>query len=136
MGRGDGARDEAPESIPDRLKRLLLALSLAAEKSPAGIDAALYRRALAQAIEKIEGFPPGVFDEIETALSSLESSVSKKLHKALEPSALETLELRVAEALGEPGGVSEEIRERTRRALTKREVRRFLELPPLTLFDL
>jgi hypothetical protein len=136
VGRGDGARDEAPESIADRLTRLLAGLSAAVERTPAGIDAMAYRRALGQAIQKIQGLPPGVFEEIEGALSSLEGSVTKKLHKALEQPAVEALESRVGEALGEPGGVSEEIRERTRRALTKREVRRLLGLPPFTLFDL
>ncbi|MEO6324438.1 MAG: hypothetical protein ABIT01_11630 [Thermoanaerobaculia bacterium] len=136
VGRGDGTRDEAPESIADRLKRLLAALSAAAEKKPEGIDATAYRRTLEHAIEKIEAFPPGVFEEIEAALSALEGSVTKKLQKALDEAPLAALEQRVDEALGEPGAVSADIRERTRRALTKREVRRLLQLPVLTLFDL
>jgi len=45
------------------------------------------------------------------------------------------VEARVAEGLGDVSGVSKEIVDRMRRALVRREVRRLLGVPPLTLLE-
>lgn len=136
VGQGSGARDVAPESVTDRLKRLVVALQAARERSVEGIDEVDYRKAILAALQKIESLPPSLFEETESALSAIETSLSKKLEKALHPEPRAALEARAEAALGAPGAVSPEIRERTRRALVKREVRRLLQIPPLTLFDL
>jgi len=44
------------------------------------------------------------------------------------------VERGVAESLGDTAGIPAEIVDRMRRALTRREVRRLVGLPPLTLF--
>ena len=51
----------------------------------------------------------------------------------LSPKQKELVESRVASALGDVAGVSPAVVERMRRALTRREVRALLGLPPLTL---
>jgi hypothetical protein len=136
VGRGDGMRDVAPEGVEPRLARLVDALSAAADLPVTGIDAGAYRKAIDGAIEKMRAMDSNLgYDELEDALSSLESSLAKKLLKALDEQATSALERRVDEALGDPSGVSPEVRTRTRRALARREVRRLYSLPPLTLFQ-
>lgn len=135
VGRGDGLRDVPPESVGPRLLRLVASLEEAARRKPHGVEKDKYARALGKALDRIRALPEGGFDVLEEALSEIEKSLARSLWKAVDEETAARLEKNVEEALGEPGGVPGDVREKTRRALARREIRRALELPPITLFD-
>jgi hypothetical protein len=135
VGQGEGRRDEKPAEIAPRLQGLVDALRFAESAAPAGIDREILKKGVGKAVSKIEELPQdGTFDEIEEKLSAIEASLLKGLSKGLSPEASAVVEAGVAEALGETAGISSEVVDRMRRALTRREVRRRLGLPALTLF--
>jgi len=130
VGQGETTRDTAPEGVAPRLERLASALAACAAGSPPAA------RAIAKTLEKLgELDPTKGFDQLEDELAALEAALVKKLARALEAPEAAALAARVEEALGETPGVTAEGRERIRRALQAREVRRTLALPALTLFD-
>ena len=135
VGRGDGRRDEKPAEIAPRLTCLVDALRSAEEAMPAGIDPGILKKGIGKALSRVDALPrDGTFDEIEEKLSAIEASLLKRITKGLTPEASAAVEAGVAASLGETAGLSSEIVERMRRALTRREVRRRLGLPALTLF--
>lgn len=135
VGKGEGLRDVPPESVGPRLLRLVASLEAAGKERPSGVDRDRFRRALEKTLDKIRALPEGAFDEMEEALSEIEKAFARSLWKTVDEETASRLRSNVEEALGEPGGVSSDVREKTRRALERREIRRFLSLPPLTLFD-
>jgi hypothetical protein len=135
VGKGTGPRDEAPVPIEPRLLAIAGALRSAAGATPEAIDGATFRKAVERAVSKIEALPrDGPFEETEEKLHAFEASLVRSLLKGISADAAAEIEAGVAEALGETAGVSAEVVDRMRRALTRREVRRRLGLPPLTLF--
>ncbi len=135
VGQGEGRRDEKPAEIAPRLQALVDALRSADSVEPEGIDREILRKGIGRAVSKVEALSPdGGFDEIEEKLSAIEATMVRAFRKALSPEALAAVEAGVAESLGETAGISTEVVERMRRALTRREVRRRLGLPALTLF--
>lgn len=137
VGKRDPSREAPAEGAGSRLERVASSLEEAARRTPEGVDAEIYAKAVEKALSKVKGLPAdGSFDDLESALSAVESSLSRKLEKALDEKSLSALRARVDEALGDASSMSPEVLERTRRALVRREVRRATGLPPLTLFDL
>ncbi len=135
VGKGEGRRDEKPPEIAPRLQGLVDALRSLESMAPAGIDREILQKGIGKAISKVEALPrDGTFDELEEKLSSIEASLLKSLARDLSPEASAAVEAGVAESLGETAGISSEVVSRMRRALTRREVRRRLGLPALTLF--
>ncbi len=91
-------------------------------------------KVLFAAASKIEALPRDLpFEESESALSAIESSLVKSALRVLASEQQSLVESRVAEALGDVTGVSPHVVDRMRRALTRREVRLLLDLPALTL---
>jgi hypothetical protein len=92
------------------------------------------RKPILAAASKIEALPrEGPFEESESALAAIEASLLKSALRSLPPERQSLVESRVSAALGDVGGVSPAVVERMRKALTRREVRALLGLPPLTL---
>jgi len=136
VGRGGGRLDETRPEIGPRLERLAAALRLAELGAPPGIDPEVLRKGIGKALSKVEALPhDGAFEEVEEKLSTVEASLVRSLLKGLSAEESAAVEAGVAEGLGDTAGVSSEIVERMRRALTRREVRRRLGIPSLTLFD-
>ncbi len=135
VGQGEGRRDEKPEEIAPRLAGLADALRSAEGAAPGGIDPGILKTGIGKAVAKVDALPrDGTFDEIEEKLSAIEASLLRSLAKGLSPEASAEVEAGVVTSLGETAGISSEVVERMRRALTRREVRRRLGLPALTLF--
>jgi hypothetical protein len=135
VGQGEGRRDERPVEVGPRLDLLARVLRSEGGAVVAGVDPETLRKGIEKAVSKIEALPPeGTFEETEEKLAAIEASLVRRLAKGLEPAVSEAVEASVAEALGETGGIPPEVVERMRRALTRREVRRRLGLPALTLF--
>ena len=135
VGRGGGRPDEPPPEIGPRLERLAAALRQAELGTPRGIDPEVLRKGIGKALSKVEALPhDGTFEEVEEKLSTVEASLVRSLLKGLSAEESAAVEAGVAEGLGDTAGVSSEIVERMRRALTRREVRRRLGIPSLTLF--
>jgi hypothetical protein len=102
----------------------------------AGVDGEVLRKGLEAAAAKIDGIAPDKpVDECEEKLTAAEASLVKAVLRGLGPEPLAVVEARVAEGLGDVTGVSGDVVDRMRRALTRREVRRILGLPPLTLLE-
>jgi hypothetical protein len=138
VGQGGAARSAAgdPEEIERKLQRLEELLVSAAEEERPGIEHLFLERNTEKALEKVRALPRSEgFDTLEETLSSIESSMLRALEKALEPSARSLVEANVSSSLGDTAGVSSAVVERMRKALFRREVRRLLGLPSLTLFD-
>ncbi len=96
----------------------------------------MLRKGLEAAASKIEAIASeGPFEESEERLAAIEASLVKAVLRGLHPGQIALIEFRVSEGLGDVTGVSEEVVQRMRRALTRREVRRLLGLPPLTLLE-
>ena len=109
---------------------------MARRRRPAGVEGPFFEERVARAADKVGALPPDAgFDTLEGKLSRMESSLLRSLESALEPAVLAAVEASVASALGDTAGVSTSVVERMRRALTRREVRKRLGLPSLTLFD-
>lgn len=135
VGQGEGLRDAKPLEIGPRLGELAEALRAAGSGEAGGIGAVAFRKAVGKALSKLEALPKdGSFDETEEKLSAIEASLVRSLRKGLSPDLSAAVDAGVAEALGDTTGVSPEVAERMRRALTRREMRRRLGLPSLTLF--
>ncbi|MFI5182575.1 MAG: hypothetical protein ACHQPI_14415 [Thermoanaerobaculia bacterium] len=135
VGQGDGRRDEKPAEIAPRLARLAHALRKAEGEVSDDLNRDVLRKAVGKAVAKIEALSPdGGFEEIEKKLSGIEATLIKRLRTALSPEASAAVEAGVVESLGETAGLATEVVDRMRRALTRREVRRRLGLPSLTLF--
>jgi hypothetical protein len=135
VGKGEGRRDEKPPEIGPRLELLAAALRSAERGAPGEIDPEDLRKGIEKALSKLEALPPeGTFEEIEEELSAIEASLVRSLLKGLSTEGSVAVETAVAEGLGDTAGVSSEVVERMRRALTRREVRRRLGIPSLTLF--
>ena len=135
VGQGEGRRDEKPAEITPRLQALADALRLAEGFDGTGIDREVLRKGIQKALSKVEALPvEGTFEEIEEKLAAIENALVRSLLKGLSEDTAAEVEKGVAESLGETAGVSTEVVERMRRALTRREVRRRLGLPTLTLF--
>lgn len=127
-----GAAPPPAEETAPLLRSLLARLQSAAP--PPGVDAAAFAGVVAKAAAKVRAIPEGAsFEEAEEALGKAESALLKALRKTFPPTLEEEVARRVEEGLGPPGDVPEAIRERTRRALEKREVRRAAGFFPLTL---
>ncbi len=125
----------APE-IADILAALGERLRAAAFAPIIGIDGKILRKGLEAAAAKIDGIPSdGPFEATEERLARIEASFVRAILRGLGPEPLAAVEARVAEGLGDVQGVSEEVVDRMRRALTRREVRRLVGLPPLTLLE-
>jgi hypothetical protein len=135
VGQGEGRRDEKPAEIPPRLALLVEALRSAESRVPTGIDPEVLRKGIEKAVSRIETLPrEGAFDEIEEKLSAIEASLLKSAAKSFSAELSAAVEAGVAESLGETAGIATEVVNRMRRALTRREVRRLLGLPSITLF--
>ena len=135
VGQGEGRRDEKPVEIGPRLENLVAALRSAKGAVAGGVDRETLGKGIEKAIAKIEALPrEGSFEEIEEKLFRIEASLVRKLLAAFDASSAAAVEASVAGALGETDGVSPEVVERMRKALTRREVRRRLGLPAITLF--
>jgi histone H3/H4 len=134
VGRGDEGRSETPVEIGPRLERLVRALRSAAHAAGGEIEEGLLQKEIGKAVSKIEALPhDGSFDETEEKLSKIEAALVRRLARALGPAAAAAVETAASEALGETAGIAEEIVDRMRKALVRREVRRRLGLPFLTL---
>lgn len=134
VGKGEGRRDEKPPEIAPRLLSLVEALRSAEERAPREIDQGVLRKVIGKAVARIEVLSPdGGFDDIEERLSAIEATMIRSLLRALSSEASAAVEAGVADSLGETPGISSEVVSRMRRALTRREVRRRLGLPALTL---
>lgn len=134
VGKNDGLPDIAVGSIPERIAKLVAALGAVTETD--GADGKAVAKGIARAVEKLRELSTDKgFDQMEQELVEIETALIRKGQKALGEALTSELARRVDEALGPPDGASLEIRERTRKALARREVRRLLGLPPLTLFD-
>lgn len=134
IGKGEGRRDEKPPEIAPRLLSLVEALRSAEERAPREIDQGVLRKVIGKAVARIEVLSPdGGFDDIEERLSAIEATMIRSLLRALSSEASAAVEAGVADSLGETPGISSEVVSRMRRALTRREVRRRLGLPALTL---
>ncbi len=102
--------------------------------APGDADEDLLRKVREKAAAKIDALPrEGPFEESEERLSAIEASLVKEILRNLGPKQKEFVESRVTSNLGDVAGVSPAVVERMRRALTRREVRALLGLPPLTL---
>jgi len=135
VGAGGGRRDETPPEIGPRLELLATALRSAEGSERGGVDPAVLEKALRNAASRVEALPrEGAFEEIEEKLSAVEAALVRSLLKGLSPEASAAVEADVAAGLGDTAGLSAEVVGRMRRALTRREVRRRLSLPSLTLF--
>ncbi len=131
-----GSHDGAPPPAAEETAPLVsgLAAALEAVRAPAGADAAAFAAAVGKALGKLRAIPEGAsFEETEEALGRCETSLLKAVRKGLPPELEAEVSRRVDEALGPAGDVPEPIRDRTRRALEKREVRRAAGLPVLSL---
>lgn len=139
VGKGDGTRDAAPEAAAPRLARLLAALRDAATRAggaPQEAHEAASAAPLAKAVAKLEALDPAApFDDVEDALKRVEVSLAAALKKALSEEGRAALQATVRDLLGDTGDLAEAARERMRRALERRELRRLFGVPPLTLFD-
>jgi len=125
----------APE-IAGMLAALANRLRAAGSVGAAGVDGKILRKGLGAAAAKVERIPrDGSFEECEDALAVVEASLVKAILRGVAPEQLALVESRVAEGLGDVAGVSAEVVDRMRRALRRREVRRLLGLPPLTLLE-
>lgn len=134
VGKGTEGREEAPVEIGPRLESLVVALRSAGDAGEGGIDREILRKEVGKAASKIDALArEASFEEIEEKLSAIERALVRNLATRLAPAAAASVEASVAEALGETAGVAPEIVERMRRALVRREVRRRVGLPPLTL---
>lgn len=132
-----GSHDAAaPPPAAEETASLLARLRerLAAARAPEGADEALFAAAVAKALGKLDAIPEGAgFEEAEESLGKIETSLLKGVRKSFPEERESQVARLVEEGLGAPGDVPDAIRERTRRALEKREVRRAAGLPPLTL---
>ena len=136
VGQSVAAHDRTPgaRETAEILAALARRLRAAAESRGAGFDEGLLRKFLDAAAAKIEAIPrEGPFEECEGKLAAVESWLVKAIRRGLSPEQLAVVESRVAEALGETAGISADVVERMRRALTRREVRRLAGVPALTL---
>ncbi len=135
-GSGEGSRDLPAEETARRLARLREALASSATAAPEGVDPERYQKALAKASEKLASLDPaGGFETLEEKLHAAESSLARALLPAIDEPSRAAVEEAVSSALGDVSAAREEVVARMRRALTRRELRRRLGLPPLTLFD-
>lgn len=131
-----GSHDASPPPPPEATGPLLASLLDALETAlpPGEADAAVFRSAVEKAAGKVRAIPPGAsFEEIEETLLKIETSMLKGVRKSLLEEPAAEVARRVEAGLGAPGDLPEAVRERTRRALERREVRRAAGLPPLTL---
>ena len=136
QARGESAAAPGPGEIAEMLASLATRLRAAGAAGSAGRDEKILRMGLASAAAKIEGIPrDGTFEESEERLAAVEASLVKAVFRGLPPEETALVEARVAEGLGDVSGVSREIVDRMRRALVRREVRRLVGLPPLTLLE-
>jgi hypothetical protein len=118
------------------LSALANRLRAAGSAGAAGVDGKILQKVLGAAAAKVERIPlDGSFEECEDALAVVEASLVKAILRGVAPEQLALVESRVAEGLGDVAGVSAEVVDRMRRALRRREVRRLLGLPPLTLLE-
>jgi hypothetical protein len=137
VGQERGESAPAPDAREIATILAALASRLRAATAPVpGVDGKLLRKGLKAAAAKIDGLPPdGPFEETDERLSRIEASLVKAVLRGLGPEPLAAIEARVAEDLGDVSGVSRDVVDRMRRALTRREVRRLAGLPPLTLLE-
>lgn len=138
VGQASGATVPAPGAaeIGEILAILAHRLRVAGGAAAAGVDPKMLRKGLEAAASKIEAIASeGPFEESEERLAAIEASLVKAVLRGLHPGQIALIEFRVSEGLGDVTGVSEEVVQRMRRALTRREVRRLLGLPPLTLLE-
>jgi hypothetical protein len=129
------AEGDAPAKKEEILASLAARLRAPGEPSATGeVDEDLLRKVREKAASKIDALPrEGSFEESEGALAAIEASLVKSAFRGLSPEQQSLVESRVAAALGDVAGVSPAVVERMHRALTRREVRLLLGLPPLTL---
>jgi hypothetical protein len=138
VGQTSAAHPPAPgaREIADILAALGERLRAAAAAPINGIDGKILRKGLEAAAAKIDGIPSdGCFEATEERLSRIEASFVRAILRGLGSEPLAAVEARVADGLGDVKGVSGEVVDRMRRALTRREVRRLVGLPPLTLLE-
>lgn len=135
-GSGASTRDLPADETGQRLGRLREVLSATLAASPEGIEPERFHKAVGKALERLDALDPADgFDAVEAKLHAAETSLSRALLAALEDPDRLRIEEAVALALGDVSATKEEVAARMRRALTRRELRRRLGLPPLTLFD-
>ena len=133
QARGESAPAPGAREIAETLASLAARLRAA---GAAGRGGEILRKSLAAAAAKIESLPrDGTFEDSEERLAAIEASLVKAVLRGLPPDETAVVEARVAEGLGDVSGVSREIVDRMRRALVRREVRRLVGLPPLTLLE-
>lgn len=135
-----GKRDPEREPQPEDLARTLASLAdgVAARRGARldGADPSAAEKAIDRAAAKLRAVETsGGFDAAEERLAEIEHALAKALLGALSDEVRTALEARADRLLGDEAGVPAEVRERTRRALLRREVRRAFDLPPLTLLD-
>ena len=124
--------------VPDvasRLESLGRLLLEEAETPREGVDAERFGAALKKVAARVGAIPPRDFDAVEEELAAAEAA----LHKALRPSLGEALgrdlDERVEALLEGTSPLSSAARGRLKKALERREMRRLLGLPSLTLFE-
>jgi hypothetical protein len=135
VGSGDGRRDTPMAPAGDALARLVKALAEWEAPEAGAFDAVAVRSAVEKAGQKIAALAPaGPRDELEDELLAIETALTRAVKKSLTDDGAARLEESVSADLGEMPGVSQQIVERTRRALERRELRRVAGLPTLSLF--
>ncbi len=136
-----GARPLAPpvvEGVAERLSRLVSTFRAAAGEGrrPDGFSAESWASAGAKGEAALAAIDPAPgFDVVEEQLSAAEAAVVRTLKGGLSEGAAAEVEAAVVEALGGTETMGSQAREKVRRALERREIRRRSGLPPLTLFD-
>ncbi len=136
VGRGTGSGALPAEEIAPRLLRLASRLDEASSHPPSGVEPEAFQRKVRTAAEKVRALPGGAgFDRTEGDLGRLEKALLSSLERFLAGTERTAIQERVKAALEGTEGISPAVVGRMRRALRRREVRRVIGLPPLTLFD-
>ena len=130
------AEPHEPEGVAGRLERLRAAFCAARAVVPAGIEPEAFEAATGKALRALESLDPlSGFDAVEDELAKVEAALAKGLKGGLLSGAAAAVADAVAAAMAESDGLSSQAREKVRRALERREIRRLSGLPPVTLFD-
>ena len=121
--------------MPSRLEGLRRLLLEEAEAPREGVDAERFGAALKKAAARIGSTQAVEFDAVEEELAAAEAALHKALRASLGEGLGRELDERVEALLEGTAPLSSAARGRLKKALERRELRRLLGLPSLTLFE-